>query len=87
MATVRTAIDSTEYTKVVDTAVTDALIQNTGTCKMLVVFSAGGVPVADFAHFDVLESGDAVAKISSNPPGHVYVRTYMDNRTGFVSVS
>ena len=87
MATVRTAIDSTAYVKVVDTEITDAVIQNTSTSKVLVVFSAGGVPAVDSADFNTLESGEAVARISSNPPGHVYVRTYMDNRTGFVSVS
>jgi hypothetical protein len=84
MATVRTAIDSTVYTEV--STATDALVQNVSPNKLLLIFAAS-LPAVGATNFHVMEPNEAVQKISGLPAGNIYVRTYMDNREGFVAVS
>jgi hypothetical protein len=84
MATVTTSIDDTVYVQVA--TATDALVQNTSTSSMRLIF-AGSLPAVDATNFHVLASLQAVQKINALPVGEIYVRMNLEGREGIVAVS
>jgi len=87
MATVTTTIDSTAYVQVT-TAPTDAIIQNTGTADVLLIFQVAQ-PVVGASNYHILKAKDnqAFQVISGVPADNAWVRVYSDNLVGQVAVS
>ncbi len=84
MATVRTQVDDTGYTEIATG--TDALVQNTSSRRMRVIF-AGSTPSVDDANFHILMPSKALQQINGQPVGNIYVRMSDPDTTGFVTVS
>lgn len=84
MATSRITVDDTAY--VLASNATDALVQNTSSRRMRVIFSVG-VPAVDATDFHILMPNKTIQKTNSLPADDIYVRMSDVDSSGFVTVS
>tara|TARA_R110000803_G_scaffold13482_1_gene37877 strand:- start:24701 stop:24955 length:255 start_codon:yes stop_codon:yes gene_type:complete len=83
MTTAVTAVDDTVY--VLLTAA-DALVQNTSSYPIRVIF-AGSLPSVNDANYHTIDPTQAVLKSAGLPAGNIYARSHLADRTCTVSVS
>ena len=89
MATMIHTPDSTAYIQVTTSPTdTDAVIQNTGSVDIYLVFQAT-IPDVDADNFHILrnDDGQALQVISGTPSDSAWIRAATPNRIGRVAVS